>query len=116
MVPSPEATILVVSKDPSLADIRRSVLEAAGYNVINATSRSAIRDICKRKKPRLVLIGYSLPPSDKRHVWDEARKSCKVPILELHRKGKPELMPPAFFHESHTPDDFISAVKELLRN
>jgi len=115
-MPSDEAKILVVSKDPSLADIRRSVLEAAGYRVIPATSRSEIRDICKRRKPRLVLIGYSLPPADKRHVWDEARKACKVPILELHRKSGPELMPPAFFHESHTPDDFISRVKELLRN
>ena len=63
-----------------------------------------------------MLIGYSLPPADKRRIWDEARRVCKVPILELHRKGAPELMPPAYFHEAQSPDDFISTVKRILKN
>ncbi len=115
-MPSTEARILVVSHDPALADVRRAVLEAAGFQVIPATSASEISEICKRKKPRLVMIGYSLDPAAKRQIWDEARKVCKVPILELHRKSGPELMPPAFFHEAQTPDDFINAVKQILKS
>ena len=108
--------ILVVSRDPHQADVRRRVLEGAGFKVITATSESAISDLCEKQKPRLVLIGYSLAPSAKRRVWDEARKKCKVPILELHKEGGPELMPPAYFHQSEKPDDFLRTVQKILSN
>lgn len=107
--------ILVVSHDRALADIRKAVLERAGFKVIAATSDSEISDICEKKKPRLVMIGYSLTPAAKRRAWDEARKKCKVPILELHRGKAPELMPPAFFHESQTPDDFLTEVQRIFK-
>ncbi|HZU30788.1 MAG TPA: hypothetical protein VFB79_06710 [Candidatus Angelobacter sp.] len=110
------AKILVISHDPGLADVRKRVLEAAGFKVIAATSDTATTDLCERQKPHLVLIGYSVAPAAKRRVWNEARKSCKVPILELHRKNDPELMPPAFFHQSETPDDFLSTVKKILKS
>jgi|SRR5947209_13178778 len=112
---APVTRILVVSHDPVLADVRKAALEGAGFKVIAATSDSEIGSICEKKKPRLVLIGYSLSPAAKRRVWNEARKVCKVPILELHREKGPELMPPAFFHESHMPDDFISTVQKILK-
>jgi DNA-binding response OmpR family regulator len=108
--------ILVVSRDPGLADVRKRLLEDAGYKVIAATSESAISDLCQKQKPRLVLIGYSLAPAAKRKVWDEARKKCKVPILELHRENGPELMPPAYFHHSEKPDDFLTTVQKILKN
>jgi DNA-binding response OmpR family regulator len=116
MPPRAEPRILVVSHDPQLADVRKSVLEAAGYTVIQARSDSDVAEICREKKPKLVMIGYSLAPSAKRRVWDEARKKCKVPILELHRASGPELMSPAYFHEAHAPDDFLDTVKKILRN
>ena len=50
--------------------------------------------------PQYVMIGYSLTPAAKRRVWDEARKTSKVPILELHKGKGPELMPPAYFQEA----------------
>ena len=110
------STILVVSRDPALADVRKSVLEGAGFKVIPATCESEIAEICRKKKPRLVMIGYSVNPAGKRRVWDEARKKCKVPILELHQNGAPELMPPAFFHQSETADDFLRTVQKIVRH
>ena len=91
------------------------MLEQAGFKVIAAKSESEIGDICKKRKPRLVMIGYSLTPAAKRRVWDEARKTCKVPILELYKGKRPELMPPAYFHEAQTPDDFIATVQKVLK-
>jgi len=52
---------LVVSHDPELADVRKRVLENAGYHVIAATSVSPIT-VCEKEKPSLVLIGYSVGP------------------------------------------------------
>jgi len=116
-LPPTQAKILVVSHDPGLADVRKSVLEAAGFTVISIRSDSTVvGKVCRKQRPRLVMIGYSVPPAAKRRVWDEARKKCKVPILELHREGKPELMPPAYFHVSQAPDDFLAAVQRILIN
>jgi CheY-like chemotaxis protein len=106
--------ILVVSQDPGLADVRRKVLEKAGFEVLAASDSTAIPAACAVHKPKLVMLGYSLLPSEKRRVWAAVKQYCDVPVLELHRKKRPELMSPAFFHESAAPDDFLSTVIKVL--
>jgi DNA-binding response OmpR family regulator len=106
--------ILVVSSDPVLADVRRKVLENVGFEVLTASDSTAIRVACEIHKPRLVMLGYSLIPSEKRRVWAAVKEHCEVPVLELHQKGGPELMPQAFSHESMTPDDFLITVMKIL--
>jgi len=109
-------TILVASWDPILADVRKAILEKEGFEVLQAKGSTGVRDLCKKKKVNLVLIGYSLPPSEKRKVWVEARKVCKTPILQLYQGAEPELVESnAFAHESQTPDDFVKSVRSVLR-
>jgi CheY-like chemotaxis protein len=108
--------ILVVSRDPGLADIRRRVLENAGFEVVAATSDSeAIKRTCAEHKLLLVMMGYSLPPAEKRRVWATVKEHCEIPVLELHKKGEPELVSPAFFHESHVADDFLKTVMSIVK-
>jgi DNA-binding response OmpR family regulator len=64
----PKHTLLVVSKDPELADVRKKVLEDAGFEVIPAPDLKALQEACEKHKISLVMIGYSLPPSEKRRV------------------------------------------------
>lgn len=110
------ATILVVSWDPDLAEVRKTLLEKEGFRVLQTRGSAGVRDLCKKKKIDLVLIGYSLPPSEKRRVWVEARRECKTPILQLFRGAEPELVESnAFAHESQTPDDFVKSVRAVLR-
>jgi DNA-binding NtrC family response regulator len=111
-------TILVASWDPVLAELRKNILEKEGFEVLQAKGSAGVRTLCKKRKVNLVLIGYSLPPSEKRRVWVEARKVCKAPVLELFRGGETELMESnVFAHESRTPDDFVRSVRSvLLRN
>jgi DNA-binding response OmpR family regulator len=106
--------ILVVSHDPRLADVRRNVLEKAGFEVLTASDSTAIQAECTVHKPRLVMIGYSLLPSEKRRVWAAVKEHCDVPVLELHREGGPELISPDFSHESLAPDDFLATVMKIL--
>ncbi|HEY2359751.1 MAG TPA: hypothetical protein VGK36_01445 [Candidatus Angelobacter sp.] len=106
--------ILVISRDPRLADVRRRVLENAGFKVLAASDSTAIRAECEMHKPRLVMMGYSLPPSEKRRVWAAVKEHCGVPVLELHKESGPELMSPAFFHQALAPDDFLAAVMKIL--
>jgi hypothetical protein len=37
-----------------------------------------------------------------------------VPVLELHRKSRPELLSTDFSHESLAPDDFLATVMKIL--
>lgn len=109
-------TILVASWDPDLAEVRKTLLEKEGFRVLQTRGSAGVRDLCKKKKIDLVLIGYSLPPSEKRRVWVEARRECKTPILQLFRGAEPELVESnAFAHESQTPDDFVKSVRAVLR-
>jgi len=108
-------TILVASRDPHLADVRKSVLERAGFSVLAASDSAAVEKACTEGNVHLVMLGYSLPPVDKRRIWKAAREKCKVPILELHRNGAPEVLDQnVFYHESKTPEDFLDTVKSLF--
>jgi DNA-binding response OmpR family regulator len=89
--------IVVVSHDPHLGDVRKALLEAAGFQVLAANNMKEVREACQ-KNPQLVMIGYSLPPAAKRQVWAEVRECCTAPVLELHKNEEPSLMANAFFH------------------
>lgn len=107
--------ILVVSHDSHLADVRRDVLLNAGFEVLEARDSRTVKKTCTEHRLRLVMVGHSLPPSEKRRVWAEVREHYQVPVLELHKESEPELMAPAYFHESVTPDDFLTAVMRILQ-
>jgi len=104
--------VLVASRDPRLADVRRRVPENAGFRVFEARNVEEVQKACKEKPIALVLVGYSVPPSDKRRFFTEARKHCKTPVLELFATGKPELVEETrtFTHQAHTPEDFLETV------
>ena len=109
--------ILVVSRNPDLADVRKNVLEKAEFTVFAASDILAVKRECAERKPDVVMIGYSLPPSEKRRVWHEIRRcGLTIPVLELHENGKPELMDSTatFFHASKTPDDFLAAIEQIV--
>jgi hypothetical protein len=90
-------------------------LEAAGFTVVPATDDISVEKACSSNGVQLIMLGYSLAPSDKRRVWATSRRYCNVPILELHKRGGPELVERnVFAHESQKPDDFLTSVQALL--
>jgi DNA-binding NtrC family response regulator len=113
-MPAAKKKILVVSFDQQLADVRKTVLDEAGFQVLSAADLRAVRKACIEQSPDLVMIGYSLPPAEKRRVWVEVRDLCNCPVLELHQGGAPTLMPPAYFHQAEQPGDFLERVKAIL--
>lgn len=112
-------TILVVSKEPALADIRGKILSDAGYRVESAMDLNTFNSLCAHNpKVDLVIIGYSLPIQEKRRVWEAAKEACKeTPILELYEHGRHELLEndKLSIHEYHTEADFLAAVQLILR-
>lgn len=105
----------MISSNPRLAHTRRRILEKAGFEVLAANDSRAVGKTCAEHNLRLVVVGHSLLPSDKRRVWAEVREHSAIPVLELHKRSGPELMPPAFFHESPVPDDLLEDVMPVLQ-
>jgi DNA-binding response OmpR family regulator len=106
---------MVVSHDPHQGDVRKALLKAAGFQVLAASNMKEVEEACQ-KSPQLVMIGYSLPAAAKRQVWTEVRERCKAPILELHKNEEPSIMADAFFHQVDRPDDFLAAVRRILKD
>jgi DNA-binding response OmpR family regulator len=114
MMKSQRKKIVVVSRDAKLAQLRKTVLETAGFEVLPAKDPETVRKACIEQKPHLVMVGYSVLPAQKRRVWVEVREHCKTPVLELHKGEKPTLISPAYFHQAVSPDDFLIRVQELV--
>ena len=111
-----KGTVLVASWDPLLEAERKRVLESAGYEVLLARGSNGVRKLCRKRRVSLVLIGYSLPPSEKRRVWADARAVCKTPILQLYRGSKPEVLESTatFPDKSNASNDFVRAVQDIF--
>jgi len=82
-------TILYVSFVPDVAKKRQKALESARMHVVLVAEPEAVLVACKQHRPRLLLIGRSVPPAEKRGIWCEVRNACTAPILELEGFGGP---------------------------
>jgi DNA-binding response OmpR family regulator len=110
-------TVLVVSRHPHLEDVRKRILEEAGYQVISIRTPGEVEQACRNNKLDLALIGYSLTRAEKSRIACEAITFCKCPILELWDREPPQRQEdqvPIFDHFSLRPDDFLDRVKALL--
>jgi hypothetical protein len=109
-------TVLVVSRHPELADVRKQVLEQAGFKVVSINEPESLEEACRHHKISLVLVGYSLAPAEKRRVAAEAISFCKCTILELWDSEPPRVRIDhrIFDHYSRTPEDFLQTVQSLL--
>jgi CheY-like chemotaxis protein len=114
MQPTPHS-ILVVSKDPALADVRKLILEAAGFVVTAALNLPEVEYACRNGRFDLVIIGYSMPPSEKRRASMKARELCAAPILELFNSKGPELIDDGKnTYTSHAHENLAESARKVI--
>ena len=108
--------VLVASRHPHLEDVRRRVLEQAGYQVVTSQNPEQVEEACKTHKIDLVVVGYSLTPAEKGRIAAEATTVCRCPILELWDRHPPQRREdyPVFDHFSLVPEDFLDTVNSIL--
>ncbi len=113
-----EDSILVVSLDQTHSDVRRQILEQAGFKVVAVTDIRSLIAACKAQEFSLAIIGHSIPPAEKARISREMRTDCykHIPTLELHEGSDPDIAAVAFsFLQSATsePDAFLDTVRSI---
>ena len=105
--------ILSVSYDPVLLSTRQMMLESRGYTVTSAEGFvDAIRK-CRGGAYDLLIIGHSIPHTDKEAIVAEMLEHCSAPVLALLRTNEAELEYANASVDASRPDLLMAAVKRL---
>jgi CheY-like chemotaxis protein len=106
--------ILSVSYDAVLLSTRQMMLESRGYAVTSAEGFvDAIRK-CRGGEYDLLIIGHSIPHTDKEAIVAELQQHCSAPVLALLRPNEQELSGATESVEAARPDLLMAAVDRLL--
>ena len=105
----------MISNDVALAVLRRRALGEAGFSVISKSEVADIQSLCSRYTPHAVIIGESLPPSEKRKAWWEVRQFCHAPLLEHLRTGEVQPFDVVSSGASQPEDEVMQSVASALR-
>ncbi|HEX5434729.1 MAG TPA: hypothetical protein VFY05_10865 [Candidatus Angelobacter sp.] len=108
-------TILWVTDDHERTNEGRRLLQSAGLHVVVITRAEEIPSACKEHRPKILLIGASVNPAEKRHIWAAARKSCNTTLVELGRDGVPEVAQMSYFVDPEPPNEVVRRLKQIMR-
>jgi len=111
-MPTPKS-VLCVSWIPSLATTREMLLTQAGYTVISALGKE---EAVSKWDPKadLLVLGHSLPRSEKLALIQWFREQSQSPILSLLKPGQDKLPGADVGVEAFNPADVVRAVQTIL--
>jgi DNA-binding response OmpR family regulator len=82
-----KARILSISYDEALLAVRRMLLENAGFEVVTALGFTEALVQCEMEKFDLIIIGHTIPRSDKEALVANIKLKKCGPVLSLRRPG-----------------------------
>ncbi len=106
--------ILSVSYDETLLSTRQLLLEARGYTVTSAEGFVEAKRLCMAGSYDLLIMGHSIPHTDKEALIVETRAHCHAPVLALLRPGEPELEQATKSIDAINPQLLLDTVAQLL--
>jgi CheY-like chemotaxis protein len=115
----PELRVLVVDDEPDIRATVSAMLEAEGYDVIEATNGAEALMAMESSVPDLVLLDMRMPVLDGWGFASEVRRrGYRVPIVVMTAardaaRWASEIAAPAFLAKPFGFDDLISAVERV---
>jgi DNA-binding response OmpR family regulator len=108
------ARILSISYNPSLLRTRQLVLESRGYKVTSALGFTEAVRHCKTGHHDLVIIGHSIPISDKQQMIKELRNVSATPVLALMKPNEEPLNTADYNLDYLNTEKFVEFINEVL--
>jgi CheY-like chemotaxis protein len=108
-------SVLVISWHQSLAKTREMLLSDAGYLVTSAVGRAeaALRCGCGAD---LLVLGHSVPASEKKEVIACYRQYSTGPVLSLLRSDQQKLPDADYGVEASDPAEVVQVVRRILHD
>jgi hypothetical protein len=103
-----------VSPDQKLGFRRKRLLEAEGLPVVLIRRSQQLLPACREHHPRVIILGTSTTPAERRRIWAAARELCRATLVELTPHGSPEISQENYFVDPEPASDFVRRVKEIL--
>lgn len=114
--------ILVVEDEPKLAEVLRTYLEAAGYEVRCVDDGLQVMDLVREWEPALVLLDLMLPGRDGLDVCRDIRSHTAIPVImvtarteEIDRLLGLELGADDYICKPYSPREVVARVRAVLR-
>lgn len=114
--------ILVVEDEPKLAEVLRTYLEAAGYQVRCVDDGLRVMDLVREWEPSLVLLDLMLPGRDGLDVCRDIRSHAAIPVImvtarteEIDRLLGLELGADDYICKPYSPREVVARVRAVLR-
>ncbi len=83
-----KALILAVDDEPQILRFLKPALEAAGYDVVTASSGLEALDLIKQTSPHVVLLDLGLPDIDGKDVIRRVRVWTDIPIVVVSARDR----------------------------
>ena len=82
------STILLVEDNPHIMKINSEALTMYGYEILQATTAKACREVMRWRQVDLVVLDIMLPDGDGVQLCRELKENYRVPILFLSALGE----------------------------
>lgn len=107
--------VLCVGRNDDAMKKRRSILEEAGYSVLQASDIRQVTAICDTESFGLAVLGHHVPSQEKLRITDVVRHHCGARVLELYASKAPEIPQYADAHLSVNSDNFNEEFLRLVK-
>lgn len=114
--------ILIVEDEPSLAQVLREYLEAAGYETACLSRGDEVQAWVDQSPPALIVLDLMLPGADGLSVYRELRTKHDIPVVmatarvdEIDRLIGLELGADDYICKPYSPRELVVRIKNILR-
>lgn len=111
----PKARILSVSYDLPLLRTRHMLLEREGYEVVSTSDIAATLEECKKDDFDALILGHSIPHSDKQKFVQAFRQVCEAAIISLRRSLGDQPVAGADYDIEPDPDPLLKVIARVAR-
>jgi CheY-like chemotaxis protein len=105
--------VICVSWDPALSLTRQMLLGRLGCRVVSALGEAEALDAC-RAVADLMILGHSVPRSQKRKVIECFRRHSRAPVLSLISPNEEKLPEATHVVDAGDPELFLRTVRKIL--
>lgn len=112
-----QGKLLMITKPLALLQVRKNVLEIAGFTVVPATDLREVQEACAKNEFELAIIGHWFSRKEKKNMCQHIVASCRdTQILELF-EAAPDI-PEADHHLNarEFPSAIPHKISEILRS